>query len=455
MTLSRATLLAMRSVPFLLGCYIVLLHASFGRPIWIDEFSQFAFAAEPTASDAWSLFLSTAPDIQHGQTGVYIMLNYITLATLGPDATLLRLPSILSGVFLFFSAIALFRVLGFSVLWQLVLVGALTGQHLLMYFLGEARAYAPIPAASVGLLLYYVAQPLYPRSRAVLGFGIFAAVFGATMHAYFAVYWPAVLLVAYVHHRATTGDRFTLAGLIRFANPGLIALGAGLYLLLAALTWLRGHPRFGLDPFEWLHLHGLVSNFTDYSHTQFLEGHYATAAIFTLVALVGALMLPMRLRGPARRLWAPALLIALSLAISLLLSWISYLSDYWILNRQWVGSVALIAVGTVWFWAEAAQLWARLNPALGLVFCFGAAMLVAGQARNIHGIRLSEFNARLVERHARPDPEDCTPPENLDFMAMTNDARNEIMVDLANRNITCGGPIWPLFRAYYPRPKTD
>ncbi len=450
MTLSRAARLAAGMLPFLVGFYMVALHASVGRPIWIDEFSHFAFAAEPTSGKAWSLFLATADDIQHGQTGVYIMLNYWTLSLLGPDATLLRLPSILSGLFLFASAIMLVRVLGFSVLWQLVMVAALTGQHLLMYFLGEARAYAPIPAAAVGLLFFYVAQPLYPTSRSLLLFGIFTAVFGATMHAYFALYWPAVCLVAYVHRLGVTGERFSLAALIRFANPGLVALGAGLYLLLASLTWFRGHPRFDLDPFEWLRRHGLLANFTDYSHTQLLGGRYELAAAFTVALLLGALMLPAHIRGSsARRLWAPVLLILLSVGISAVLSWISYLSNYWILARQWVGSVGLVAVGIVWLWAEAGAIWERLTPRFGLAICGAAALLLSGQAVSIHNIRFGQLQAHLAALAGRPEPEDCDPPQRLDVARLTNDERNDVMVDLANRNIACGGSVWPIFRIYY------
>ncbi|MBW6396935.1 hypothetical protein KPL78_03700 [Roseomonas sp. HJA6] len=424
------------------------LHASLGRPIWIDEFTHFAYAAEPTTREAWSLFLATADNIQHGQTGIYIILNYWTLNYLGLDATLLRLPSILSGVFLFSSAIMLFRVLGFSVLWQIVVVAALTGQHLLMYLLGEARPYAPIPAASAGLLLYYVARPQHPESWGMLLFGIFTAVFGTTMHVYFAVYWPVVCLVAYVHHRAVTHEAFSLRSLIRFANPGLVALGAGLYLLLGALTWLRGQPNLGLDPFEWLRQQGPLANFTNYSHTQFLDGSYAIAAIFTAAAM-GALLLPAGLRGSAARLQAPALLVLLSLLLSVLIGWISYMADYWILPRQWVGSIALVAIGVVWFWAEAARLWARLTPLLGWALCGIAALIVSSQALNIIGVRLAELRTRLAEAPAVPPPEACEPPGALDLANMSNEDRNAVMVDLANRNIACGGPIWVVFRGYY------
>jgi hypothetical protein len=449
MTLSRTVAMAARALPFALGAYAVFLNASLGRPIWIDEFSHFAFAAEPSTRDAWDRFLVAAVGNQHGQTGIYILLNYWTLTTLGLDPTLLRLPSILSGLLLFGSAIMLFRVLGLSVLWQIVLVGALSGQHMLMHYVGEARAYAPIPAAATGLLLYYVAQPLHPGSRGLLCFGIAVAVFGAIIHPYFALYWPAVCLVAYIHRLGQSAEPFSLASLIRFANPGLVALGAGLYLLLAALTWLRGTPHFAFDPFEWLNRqHGPLAYFTDYSHTQFLHGRYWAAALLTIVTVLGAMALPATLGGSRRALWPPALLMLLAVLISLLLGWISYLSDYWILARQWIGSVALLAIGLVWFWAEAARIWARVAPPLGLAVCIAAGLLVSDQALRRHREKLSEVRAHFAQAHTVPRPDDCTPPTGFGPADASLDTWNDRLVALANRNISCGGPVWPVFRAY-------
>lgn len=456
--MSSAALAAVRSLPFLLCLYIVGLSASIGRPIWIDEFTHFAFAAEPTSRAAWDMFVATADYNQHGQTGIYIMLNYWTLSYLGIDATLLRLPSILSGLFLMASAVMLFRVLGFSILWQTIVVAALAGQHLLMYFVGEARAYIPIPAAAVGLLVYYVARPHYPRSRVLLAYGTFAAVFGAVMHPYFAVYWPAVCLVGYVHHRAATGERFSLSSLIAFANPILVVVGAGLYVLLGAMTWLREQPHFGLDPFEWLHRHGPLANFTDYSHVQFLSSHYVIAAGLTGVAVLGLLLLPADKRKDFRAFWAPVLLIVMSLALSLLISLCSYLAQYWVLPRQWVGSVALVAIGVIWLWAEAARIWARHAPWLGLVVCAVAALIVSRQSLGLQRDKLPQLIAYLADPPSPRDAVTCLPPNHIDVPTMPNEARNDAFVALANRNIACGGQIWPVFREYYsgpPAPQTE
>lgn len=452
MNISSAAHATARLLPFLLSIYVVGISASIGRPIWIDEFTHFAFAAEPSSRAAWDMFVATADYNQHGQTGIYIMLNYWTLSYTGIDATLLRLPSIASALFLMVSAVMLFRVLGFSIVWQLILVAALAGQHLLMYFAGEARAYMPIPAASVGLLLYYVARPYYPGSRFLTAYGIFAAVFGATMHPYFAVYWPAVCLVAYVHHRNVAGKPFSLSSLLAFANPALVGFGAGLYILLGALTWLREQPRFDFDPFEWLHDHGPLTNFTGLSHVQFLSGSYLLAAGLTGIAVLGMLLLPIDRRRAGNAIRAPLLLIVLAIALSLLISLLSYLAQYWILPRQWVGSVALVAIGVVWLWAEAAKVWAVQAPRLGLAVCAMAALIVSGQALNLQRNKLPQMLSYLSDVPPPRDAVTCLPPNHLDVATLPNEERNQTLVMLANRNIACGGAVWPVFREYYSGP---
>jgi hypothetical protein len=138
----------------------------------------------------------------------------------------------------------------------------------------------------------------------------------------------------------------------------------------------------------------------------------------------------------------------LAVLISLLLGWISYLSDYWILARQWIGSVALLAIGLVWFWAEAARIWARVAPPLGLAVCIAAGLLVSDQALRRHREKLSEVRAHFAQAHTVPRPDDCTPPTGFGPADASLDTWNDRLVALANRNISCGGPVWPVFRAY-------
>ncbi len=441
--------------PYLLALHGLALNASIGRPIWYDEFLQFALAAEPSTGEAWRVAARTFLNINHGQTGVYMMLNYWTLSLTGPDAIALRLPSLLSGAFLLGSTIFLFRALGFSVAWQLVAVAALIGQHMLMYFAGEARPYMPLAAAAVGILAYYVGRARWSGGRAVLVLGVVAAFWGTLMHPYFAVYWPAACIIGWLYRCTLTGEGFNLRTLIAFCNPPLVLAGATLFFLVGMATWLRGGPTFAFDPFYWTRQAGLWVTFTDYSHAQFLAGSGAAAAGFTLVSILGLFLLPAPLRNGFGRVWAPILLIVLALGISVLVSWFSYRVNYWILGRQWVASIALVAIGTIWLWAEAANVWGRVAPVLGMASVIIAAAIVYGQVINIHNVRVAEIRAALARSRSAEAAFDCTPPTDLRVADMSNDERNRLMVDLANRDIGCGEPVWPAFRDFYPAAMAD
>jgi hypothetical protein len=87
-------------LPWILACYGIALYMSLGRPIWIDEFLHFAVAAIPSSAPAWQTITRSITGVNHGQTGVYMMLDYWLLSAFGANAVVLRLPSILSGIFL-------------------------------------------------------------------------------------------------------------------------------------------------------------------------------------------------------------------------------------------------------------------------------------------------------------------------------------------------------------------
>ena len=63
-----------------------------GRPIWIDEFVHFAFGAFGSTSEAWAAITTSINGVNHGQTGVYMLIDYWLFSwserTLGPFVSL-------------------------------------------------------------------------------------------------------------------------------------------------------------------------------------------------------------------------------------------------------------------------------------------------------------------------------------------------------------------------------
>jgi hypothetical protein len=426
-----------------LSVLVVALHGSFGRPIWIDEFVHFALGSHVSTSEAARTIYETTVGLSHGQTGVYMLLDYWLMQLFGASATALRAPSLVSALLLLWGACALLRWRGCGLVWQALAVVALAGHETLMYFAGEARPYMPLAAATVGVAAYYLAPAARRGSPAVEVLGVVSVLSGALLHPYFSIYWLAVFALAHAVAVAE-GDRpLGVRSLLAHVNLPLSAVGAATYFTVGALTWLRGGPAFTFDPFEWVKRERLYGEFVDVSHLNFLHPTHRTFFLVLLCAVpVVIAVLPRRWRGAARPVVAPALLFMLALAIAVLIGWLSYRRSYWILPRQWVGSMALAAVAFVWFLAEVARAAGRVSRVLSAV-AVAVAVLVIGRP----AARVLARNADVLVQHARASPASTGEPPAAEDARPPSD--NDGWVELANRNIRAGGPVWPVFRRYY------
>jgi hypothetical protein len=162
-------------------------------------------------------------------------------------------------------------------------------------------------------------------------------------------------------------------------------------------------------------------------------------------------ILPRRLRGSLTPLAAPVLLLVTAIALSVVLGWLSYIRGYWILGRQWVGSFALVALAFVWLWGEVVRIASRVSPALGGALWVFPALLIVGQVLRVQDARLADISANLAKSPTLVHSTHCQAPSveappDLGFQTAIAD-----WVQLANRNIECGGSAWPVFRSYYQR----
>lgn len=425
---------------------IVLIDASLGRPVWIDEFLHFCFGAMRSTAEAWQVIKTSTKEVNHGQTGFYMLLDHWLLSSFGASAVLLRLPSLISGLLLFVSTFYIFRLLG-RVTWQVIALLALLGQGTLIFFVGEARPYISLVAATVAVLAFYLVPP-QERTGWTRSFGWFAALFGVAMHPYFAVYWPALCLVSYVHHRITGQITTGLRNALSYADVLLCVVGAVFFMILSLETWLPGGPTFSTDPFEFIGEPNIWVHFSGKAHFQFLRNHLILATAVTVVLIGWLVALPLPWRGSLLRLWPPFLLLAAALIISLLLGYASYVRHYWILPRQWVASAALVAIAVVWLWAEIAEAASKRSRVLPVVLWALAFTAVFLQAAAIQRLKVVELVIYLSASKSPDLPVSCdsnvVAPNTPD-----NDERNRLWVELANRNIACGGKVWPVFREYY------
>lgn len=420
----------------------VVLHSSFGRPLWIDEFLHFALGSHRSTREAWDTIYATTVTVNHGQTGVYMLIDYWLLQVFGASPLALRLPSLASALLLLGGAIALLRVRGLGLSWQLLVIAALFSNATLMYFAGEARPYMPLAAASTGALAYYM-MPTPVRARpSVRILGYASIVWGSLIHPYFSLYWLATCLFAYGLALAERNVGLGWRSLLAHVNVPLCVLGGALYFAIGALTWLRGGPSFTLDPFEWVKRDRLVNEFLGVSHTNFMADRSGVLLLSFAATPVVVLLAPRRWRQRLRPLLPPSLLLVLALALSVVIGWLSYRRNYWILPRQWVASMALAAVAVVWLWGEIARAAARVRRALGLTVLVLAIASIAPRAGQVFVDRIRSLRADLAQRLG-PTGELPPPP------AAPIPSDNDGWVALANANVRAGGPVWNVFRRYY------
>jgi hypothetical protein len=435
------------AVFFFLVCGAVALHASFGRPLWIDEFLHFIVGSAASVGDAWRMisesiyipnYLQKFP-INHGQTGMYMLLDYWLLKLFGANLVALRLPSLASAVWLFSSGIAVLRVRGYGFFWQLLVIPVVFCSSRLMYFAGEARPYMPLAAATVGVLAYYLTVG-ERRTLPMRFLGAGSVILGCGMHPYFSLYWLGIFLFCFLLLAHEEKIPFSLKGMVKHVNLPLAFVGIIIYFSLSALTWGRGIVSLEFDPFAYIASNHLVKDFVRGSHLSFLgRASWLLLAYALLVSVLCCMPFP-RLRCRVRTLCGPVALIFSAFAISAVLVYISYTRGYWILERQWVASMALCAVAFVWLAAETVRLldinffWLSRFVSVCLFVCFTwKSVSLAG---NLYGKTAARLAALPVSH------------EHIDtrtFRSFTN----EQWVGLANRNVSEGGPVWSIFRFYY------
>lgn len=424
------------------------LYAPFDRVIWIDEFLHFAFASFDITADAWAAIKRSASNVNHGQTGIYMLVNYWTLKYFGADLLYLRAPSLVSAVLLCYFSGTLIKIRGFGLVWQVFAVFIVSCQVELMYFAGEARPYMPLATATMGTLVYYLASEQQRASLELKIIGIFSVLLGVLMHPYFSLYWLAIVLFGFWVSWLEGETELNAKGLLRRINLPLCVFGSIIYFTVASQTWLRGSPSFDRNPFHFMPLSELPRLFV-WQHSTFMGTYEASVWGLFLVSLtsLGFVFCRKKLQVDIRPVIAATLLIWLALGLTVLLSLLSYYQNYWILTRQWIASIALVSIGFVWFAAEFLKTVIGFLPrpmrqiSEALFFLLLALYCWRNNESNISA-RWNELTTHLK----RPEAVQQT---DLQPTMVTCPIDPHLWVELANRNIKAGGPVWPIFQYYY------
>ena len=400
----------------LLGLVILALYSSWGRPLWLDEYLHFAFGGFASWGEAWAAVQSSTTNINHGQTGFYLMLDYGLLNLFGANLFALRFPSLISGALLLFSAALFLRRKNLGAVAIAAAFLLLAAQPNLMYFIGEARPYMPMAAAAMAALAYFSSSAEQRSGVAMKAFIWIAMVWGALMMPYYLVYLPLIAATMFL----ISDQPRTFKSFIAFINLPLQITSALLGIGIGALTWLRGSPNFQRDP--WLIVRPLVDSLT-------------VAQVIGALVVVVLIIVTFRFGRTDPR--GPLLLFVVMGALAMFFALLSYLQSYWILPRQFVASQAIMTLAVVWGVGLALKA-SPQTPRRILAAAFALLILFAAGRAGVQQVeRLQDWENNGYPAAGRPG--------DLEYQG--------IDVGPANQNVSEGGPVRPEFTAIYDQPK--
>lgn len=435
---------AISNIAILIVCLLLLgLYAPLGKPLWIDEFLHFALGSYTSIKDAIRVIHKTVVEINHGQTGFYMLADYLLLKMFGASLWALRAPSLLSGALLLIAALSFLRTKGVGAGGQIALLIAYAGQINLMNYMGEARPYMPLAAAVVGVLAYYANSIEQRGNISIKLLGWVSVILGTLMHPYFCLYWYALIIFSYVNWLIENERSIKIKEFNTFSNLRLVVAGTFIALAVGSITWLRGRTiSFEFDPFQWI-TQGLWVEFTTFSHFAFIPNariYIAIALITLIIYIVG----PKRIKSTIEPILAPAMLMILALSISILLGYVSYTQKYWILHRQWIASEALVPISLVWGIALLIQKisvkysWAKQYLWMIVIGYLMYTVMPIVQPKITSQLSALKTNQMGKLHRANTQERSISVPQT-----------NEEWVQLANENVNEGKDVWGIFQNFY------
>ena len=452
-------LLGMAALVFVIALLLVL-YMGLWKGIWFDELLHYAMGGM-TFEYVIKTIDYTTMHVNHGQTGVYFLLDWLLMQVAGASALALRLPSIISAFVMLVAAVLFIRAKGFGRTWQIIVVLAIGANETLMFYTGEARPYMPLAASAAAILTFYALSPAERKTWWARLLALFGFCFGAVIHPYWSFTW--VLLAAFslaLVLISEPGSR-TLARAWHFLAPVYVIPSVVLYLVVGKLTWMRHIINFGWNPDE-IYNWPLTANAFMQDHFSFVPYAYPprfdtgqldiglrAPLVAAALALITVVWLVVDRRSRSIRLLPPLLLFVLATLTSVIATYLSYRSLYYVFERQWVAGMALTAIAATWFFAEwwrnvGAGARVRRIPAVIFVGLVIVSFVISSASQAAMTVRRAEL-WKSAERDTRSVSELIANPAEESFLY---EPRNgyEYAADV---NIARGGPVWEVFVRWY------
>jgi len=411
--------------------------SAWNKPLWIDEVLHFALGGM-TFREVIQTIDYTTIEINHGQTGVYMLADWGLLQVFGANALALRFPSILAAFVLMWSAIVFLRHRKLNHFWQWLSIPAFAGSAMWAAYVGEARPYMPLAASAIALVTFYTATPDQRSTLPTKAIGFTGLVIGASMHPYWIYFLFMTVAFGLFFARWNRSWPVSWRSLWQYLGKWLFVAATAVFVIIGQLTWMRWVRKFAYDPFQWFESPGSALTSLIRNH---IYGDFPVLWVILAISLL--IVIPfLKPTKNIRALIPPLLLLLFGIGSTLIISFASYARNYWIVERQWIAGISLAILALVWLFAE---LWrqsagSRLNwkkwPSLLFV------LIVLVSAFTTTRATLHDWTAWRTQQ-VEYQSETRTPEQ---ILAELND---QTIVYGANVNTARGGPIWPQFFDWY------
>ena len=410
------------------------------KMIWIDEFLQFAFGSLINFDELLQVIQNSANGINHNQTGAYSFLNFILIKYFGVGIFTLRGPSYLAGIFLIIILLSYFK--SRSEISRYVKIGIfyfVLSYYSIFQFFSEARPYFIFATCAVGFFIHLYSKFTYDIEFNKIFYS--SVVIGSIFHPYFIIYLAyfsfIFLSLFYFNHKIK-----------KILKPILISntISFVINLFLFLTVWGNSNYNFeDFNPFETIG--GIINliplffagNLSPVTLGQFnassfgLFASYISVFIFVIFSL--AMIIAIYICRNNSIIRVNLLLILFTLVLSLIITVISVYFNYWIITRQWIGSLIIITICVINIIIE---LMSDL-PSRALKLLIVGSMCSLFLSQNTHYIYVNYTNYSLRDNQTSKST----------FSQVSVALTHDDYVSLSNRNLIEGGKIYPQFRNFY------
>ena len=427
-------------VKFSLIIFCLILLTNQFKLISIDEFLQFAYGSLRDLDEFLRVVVNSAQVINHNQTGIYSLFNYLMLSNFDVNTFSLRGPSFIAGllvIIFLYTYLKSLRLIAFNsiLLYLMFMLSFFT----IFQFMAEGRPYIVLSLSCLGIFLFFYSLLVHEINFNKIFYA--SVIVGSLFHPYlilYLIFFSFIFLILFALKSRVKDIMYYLiiSNLLSFI----------INVILYSYVWGTNSIYFsGFDPFQftngfWYFIPLLLAgNFSPITFSQLTSGQTplfisSFSIIFYLLFIVVLVIFILRNRSNAI-IKLNLFLVLATFLFSFLLSAVSLYFNYWILTRQWVGSLiiivfCLINISIELFNNETDWILKKMGQ-------FSICLLFLFQVMYYTHINVSNYYIKMQV-------------EKSDIIKLEMPLNNtDDYIRLSNMNLTFGGPIYPQFRDFY------